>query len=89
MPCRVWDVNRGASGIDSSPVVGARVLYDPESDMVLLFCVGSLGMERLPTPDERIDEPENVSRGVMVLLFPACTLESRRSDDKEIVITDV
>lgn len=89
MPCCVWDVNCGASGVESSPVVDPRVIYDPESDMALLFCAGSLSVERSPTPDERIDEPENVSRGVMVLLFPACTLESRRSDDKEIVITDV
>lgn len=89
VPCRVWDVNWGFSGVDSDPNVGSCMLYDLESERALLCCVGLLGVERLPMSGGRVVEPENVSLGVMSLLFPACILESKGSDDKKTVITDV
>lgn len=65
------------------------MLYDLESDSELLCCEGLLGVEGLPMSVGPIVEPENVTRGVMSLLFPACILESKGSDDKATVISDV
>lgn len=60
---------------------------DPKTDLV--DWVASVGVEKFPMPDVRMDGPSDVSCGVMALLFPPCILEPITSDDKEIVIIEV